>query len=254
MVELLQNEPRDDGRDMIIPFSVTVRGGELTVECEEQLLETGRGFEMRFSRDPFSEEAREYVARGVEVAIAGSCFSLDRSGLALDTVILAYRGNEEELRRYICDGTVLLTEQEISSYSNLTVFEPDETVYPEEIGACREISDPAGVNGCLCKSEPDDLPPVAAVIIDGCIVSLAAVNGAPSNGEAEISVDTAENFRRRGYGRSCVAYLTRELLNRGLGVKYVSFGENKPSLALAAELGFVEESRCFDAVCYRDGT
>ena len=132
-----------------------------------------------------------------------------------------------------------LPESRIGGCENLTVFEAD------EIPA---ISNADTNSGMLDSAEL----PVAAIVRDGKIISLAATNGAPSDGKAEISVDTAEDYRRQGYGRSCVAALTRELLRRGLGVRYVSFGSNDPSLALAHSIGFTEESRCFDAVCYRD--
>lgn len=246
MIELTEQEPRDDGRDMIIPFSVTLRGGSLTVECERVLVETAQEYERRFEDVPFSVEARRFVADAVETETRGSGFSLDRSDLALDTVMLVYEGKPEALDRYILKSTKLLPESRIGDCENLTVFESDEL--PRDAA-----SEPSGdaADGCGCTNDGTELP-IAAVIRDGKLVSLAATNGAPAEGTAEISVDTAEGYRRHGYGRSCVAALTRELLRRGLGVRYVSFGSNDPSLALALGLGFTEESRCFDAVCYRD--
>lgn len=101
MIELIKQEPRDDGRDMIIPFSVTLKDGCLTVECEEGLVETAQEYERRFSEQPFSEEARRFVADAVEAETAGTHFSLDRSDLALDTVMLCYNGKPEALDRYI---------------------------------------------------------------------------------------------------------------------------------------------------------
>ncbi len=246
MIELTEQEPRDDGRDMIIPFSVTLRGGSLTVECERGLVETAQEYERRFEDVPFSVEARRFVADAVETETRGSGFSLDRSDLALDTVMLVYEGKPEALDRYILKSTKLLPESRIGDCENLTVFESDEL--PRD--AASEFSGDAA-DGCGCTNDGTELP-IAAVIRDGKLVSLAATNGAPAEGTAEISVDTAEGYRRHGYGRSCVAALTRELLRRGLGVRYVSFGSNDPSLALALGLGFTEESRCFDAVCYRD--
>ena len=246
MIELTEQEPRDDGRDMIIPFSVTLRGGSLTVECERGLVETAQEYERRFEDVPFSVEARRFVADAVETETRGSGFSLDRSDLALDTVMLVYEGKPEALDRYILKSTKLLPESRIGDCENLTVFDTDEL--PRD--AASEFSGDAA-DGCGCTNDGTELP-IAAVIRDGKLVSLAATNGAPAEGTAEISVDTAEGYRRHGYGRSCVAALTRELLRRGLGVRYVSFGSNDPSLALALGLGFTEESRCFDAVCYRD--
>lgn len=246
MIELTEQEPRDDGRDMIIPFSVTLRGGSLTVECERGLVETAQEYERRFADDPFSDEARRFVAEAVEAETRGSGFSLDRSDLALDTVMLVYEGKPEALDRFILKSTKLLPESRIGDCENLTVFESDELPHD----AASELSGDAA-DGCGCTNDGTELP-IAAVIRDGKLVSLAATNGAPAEDTAEISVDTAEGYRRHGYGRSCVAALTRELLRRGLGVRYVSFGSNDPSLALALGLGFTEESRCFDAVCYRD--
>ena len=247
MIKLTEQEPRDDGRDMIIPFSVTLRGGSLTVECERGLVETAQEYERRFEDVPFSVEARRFVAEAVEAETRGSGFSLDRSDLALDTVMLVYEGKPEALDRFMLKSTKLLPESRIADCENLTVFESDELPATAADG----ISEETAGNGDSRMNDGTELP-IAAVIRDGKLVSLAATNGAPAEGTAEISVDTAEGYRRHGYGRSCVAALTRELLRRGLGVRYVSFGSNDPSLALALGLGFTEESRCFDAVCYRD--
>lgn len=61
-----------------------------------------------------------------------------------------------------------------------------------------------------------------------------------SPGFAEISVYTNPNYRQRGWGRSVVSALARDLLQHGKTPLYEVALQNKPSLQLAEALGFVD--------------
>ena len=55
---------------------------------------------------------------------------------------------------------------------------------------------------------------------------------------AHIGVVTGPDHRGRGYGRDVVARIANEAIGRGLVAQYQTLGENVPSMAVAAALGF----------------
>ena len=55
--------------------------------------------------------------------------------------------------------------------------------------------------------------------------------------EIEIGVDTAEAYRRRGYGAACVRALTNELCRMGHTVTYECASGNAASVGLAESVG-----------------
>lgn len=57
---------------------------------------------------------------------------------------------------------------------------------------------------------------------------------------AEIGVETRPDARRQGWGRSVTAVLCQQLLAQGRTPLYAVAADNQASLALAAELGFVD--------------
>lgn len=61
-----------------------------------------------------------------------------------------------------------------------------------------------------------------------------------SPGFAEISVYTNPSYRQRGWGRSVVSALARDLLQHGKTPLYEVALQNEPSLHLAEALGFVD--------------
>jgi hypothetical protein len=57
---------------------------------------------------------------------------------------------------------------------------------------------------------------------------------------AEIYVHTSNNFRRRGMGRSVVAYIVQSILDSGRTPLYVVSAGNDPSYQLARSVGFID--------------
>lgn len=88
-----------------------------------------------------------------------------------------------------------------------------------------------------------------ALIVDGTtVLAVAGINDLGREGYAEIYVECAEEYRRRGYAAACVGELAGHLLSEGLGVRYVSAIWNGPSIAFARALGFREIDR-FTVFC-----
>lgn len=229
MTVITEDEPLDAGFDMIIPLSVSVSGEEVCVTAENRFRSLAAEFENRFSDSPFSKEARNYIFDSLSDALRGSGYSPDR--YAHDSLTVTYMLDSlSEIKNdtAACD-VIHIPETEFPQYENLTDFETDELF---------------GCNG--------ERFPLFAVLVGNAVAAVAAVNGSVSGGCAEISVDTAECFRRRGFGRSCTAVAAAYLLKCGINVKYVCFGDNEASCALARSVGFHRQSICFDAVCFAD--
>ena len=96
---------------------------------------------------------------------------------------------------------------------------------------------------------------IYASVVDNKIVAVANT-GEPINAhtpyEVEIGVDTAQEYRRRGYGRSCVIALVRELADMGHGAIYECASQNTASVRLAEGLGGKIVSRKFYIVGFKD--
>lgn len=96
---------------------------------------------------------------------------------------------------------------------------------------------------------------IYAAIVDNNIAAVANT-GEPiaeeTPREVEIGVDTAEKYRRRGYGKACVTALVRELHERGYTAVYECASENTASVGLAESLGGKAAYRKFYIVGFRD--
>lgn len=229
MPVITEDEPLDTGFDMIIPFSVSAGGGNICVTAGKHFRAVAEEFERRFSDSPFSLEARDFVFDSLLSILQGSGYSPDRDAFDILTVTYILEDLPEIKRDAELCNVIQLSEAEFSEYENLTDFEPDELFFGNE-----------------------DQLPLFAVLDGNTVVAVSAVNGNVSDGCAEISADTAEEYRRHGFGRTCVTAISAYLLERGISVKYVCFSDNEASCALARSVGFHEVNICFDAVCFAD--
>ncbi len=73
----------------------------------------------------------------------------------------------------------------------------------------------------------------------GDIITSAGVNWR-SPSFAEVYVHTRNNFRRRGMGKSVLAYIVKSILDSGRTPLYVVSVDNDPSYQLARSVGFVD--------------
>lgn len=96
---------------------------------------------------------------------------------------------------------------------------------------------------------------IYAAVVDGKIVAVSNT-GEPIADDTphgvEIGVDTAEKYRRMGYGRACVAALVRELNQCGHAAIYECASGNSASIALAKSMGGVEISKKIYIVGFQD--
>lgn len=90
------------------------------------------------------------------------------------------------------------------------------------------------------STTPDGLPRflVRSRQTDGDVAASASLNW-QSPHFAEISVNTASQYRQRGWGRSVVSALVQHLLASGRTPLYVASEQNQASIKLAQGVGFV---------------
>ncbi len=79
--------------------------------------------------------------------------------------------------------------------------------------------------------------PIAATIVDGAPVSFCYA-ASVTESLWDVSIDTLEAHRRRGYATQCVAYMINYMLRRGKRPVWGALETNAPSLELALKLGF----------------
>jgi len=107
-------------------------------------------------------------------------------------------------------------------------------------------------SGCDIEIADDGEDVIFAVVENGRILAYAGMNDVLYNdGSVEISVETAPDERRKGYGISCVYELLKYLLDKGICVRYKCALSNCASSALAEKCGFELEGIRFSYVCER---
>lgn len=105
-------------------------------------------------------------------------------------------------------------------------------------------------SGCDIEIADDGEDVLFAVVENGIILAYAGMNDIVyDDNSVEISVETAPDCRRRGYGYACVAALTTYLIEKGITVRYKCSKENYKSSALCEKCNFKLEGRRFSFVC-----
>ena len=109
----------------------------------------------------------------------------------------------------------------------------------------------------LTEGRPDDDggDPLAFVTVsDGKVLSYAYENPDLSgDGTSDIAVETAEEYRGRGYGTSNVAALAYYLLDPGRTVTYTAEYGNLPSRKIAEKVGFTHSADEVRVIWYKKG-
>lgn len=80
--------------------------------------------------------------------------------------------------------------------------------------------------------------PIATALDDGRPVSFCYA-AAQTEGLWDISIDTLEEYRSRGHAGRCVTYMVEHMKEKGKQPVWGAEEWNRPSLGLAAKLGFV---------------
>lgn len=120
------------------------------------------------------------------------------------------------------------------------------SITKQDITAVRIKDDhiPAADGLCLpAHCFPDGI--VYGVVIDNTVVSVAYAHrtGEYQDSVADIGVETAIQYRKRGYARECVIAVANHVIQKGGQAVYKCAPENFASIATAKSAGFIEYGR-----------
>ncbi len=205
------------GYDMIIPCSLVQSGEQLTVELYPALEDSFRCWYREIQGDPMSAVHLEELHKRFQNQITewGYC----PSGYCPEHHLLCYRADAPV---FIPDNTPdALPRAQWNGCSDLTGFEPEE--------------------GAVCYG----------IESDGCIVAVAGENLTLREGQlAEIAVETAPAYRRRGYASHLIRVVTNDLCKQGFTVIYktdlTNLASQKAAKKAGLELSGTEYHFCFD--------
>ena len=213
--------------DILIPVELckTPETG-LVVTVIPRLKELGRRFLKTFSDHPFANEALEWLRSEIASVSADWGYPVDRHSVRHCRIFRFPKG--EKAREALPGGRVLT---EADEEINETTFDISESV----------------ADGRLCFGQDDG----------GRIVSVAVTHASPDErepcGTLEIGVETIPSARRRGYAVSCLAGLTKMILDSGLIPEYRCTCSNAASAKVARAAGYRQIGEACSFVLRRAG-
>jgi len=197
--------------DMIFPVTVYSRQGKYSADAYTESIGTVREAEKRFD-DILSEESIKFIEKSVASLYAkyGFEFYFDDGGLFS---ILECTENS-----IIVQDTTDIAD--LSCDYDGSLIETIDTKEAAEFGQRGKV-----------------------IVDNGKIVCVCVENYIPDCEYIEIAVETAKDYRNRGYAKRCVYALTRELLSEYDSVRYMCHTENELSINTAKSVGFTETSK-----------
>ena len=191
MIRLEEREFENEiinGSHIAVPFEVTKRAdGTLDLLVYSFAEKIAEEFEEKFADNPFSEQAKTFLMEKLAPVMEEFEFDTDS---AIDRVHWDYRCSSPDLSRILEDCELISTlDGEEWEDLPLDEFELD----PE-----------------------NPLDRMAVIRRDGKIVCFAGLNDiSEEDGCLEVTVECAEDYRKCGYGASCIAKITKYLLDLG---------------------------------------
>lgn len=228
MVKLEEKEFEDlilqSRHHVAVPFELSVMNdGSLDILTYSICKDIAEEFEKLFEADPLSREAMNFLNEKLS-PIMESLGYLTYD--ATSRLHYEFRADTAINKTKITPECVIIDTLEGEAWDNIALHE--------------------------FSLDPDNPMDRMAVIRDGDkIVCYAALNDDIDNdGFSEITVECEENYRRKGYGVSCVACLTDYLISMGKKVKYICSVENTPSIRTAESAGLKLYRRTMPYVCW----
>ncbi len=213
------------GLCLCVPVSVRLDAGsdEAVITAYENVWDICTEYERAYGKDPFSPAAIDFLEKNVAPVIKKCGYGCDPRD-----------------HRTVAEYTVSEVTDEISTAAEDARLVKDAS----------EITDLP----CLClhkpETDPDDEYGVCAVVIkDGAVCAVAGVNDFFTDDTVEINVETAKDYRRKGFGSAAVAALAEYLVGLGCTVGYKCGTDNKGSVGIAEKLGMTYTGTVFDMVC-----
>lgn len=209
-----------------IPFEIYEgAAGEVSLTAYGACKDVAEGFWASYGDSPFQKEGLEWVSQRIAAFMAKYGYQYDpqASRKILEFSTCGYGVQIPDRNEAI----VMKTRDEWMQYENETDAEPD------------------FANG--------EKGVAFAVIRNKRIVSCACTNDAfYADDAAEIHVETALQYRGRGFGYMCTAALTEFLCAQGYRVWYKCYEENYASASLARKCGIRLHGKRVSFVCFAD--
>ena len=202
----VENYPEDP--DLLIPFSVTYReGGDYDISCYRDVLDIVTGYAEIASDLPFSSEAAAFLKERLDG-------------------IFCPKGYELQIE----DDCVYLLDKAVEPNGSITAVNARDAVGFEN----------------LCEIDLDEaaeLGQEAFVYAEDQKIVSVAVENYTHKGETEIAVDTAPEYRRRGFAAAASVALCNDIIASGGKVTWHCSADNKASCLLAEAIGFRVDGR-----------
>ena len=217
-------EELPEGYAGIVPILVDLSGDELTLEVYEGLEGAAEEYLEKFENCLFSNKALDFLCRKTDEYLQGKLYRRDEYGRTRFYNKFMLTDGDMVKKEVILPTSVKMAE-EYDSLENLT------SLFAEDTGK---------------------IPPMSYVTVDeGKIVSVATVNDTESDSVLEITVNTAPEYRGRGYGASNTAALALYLIEKGYAVAYCVSAYNKASIKIAKKCGFEKTGRFYAVSAYK---
>ena len=208
---------------MVVPFLVSEYGEDLEIEVYSGVKRIAKRFVKKNRKDIFSDEV----------------LSLLNEELEKYSNAHGYEGEERERLRWYYSYSMKNAEKLDTS----AIFASSIKIGDERFENLTTLD--------VIENLEKDIPMFAS-IVDGNIVSMACVNEHTKDQRMlEITVETAPEYRKKGYARSNTAALAKYLLESGYSVAYCCSRYNEGSRRIAESLGFDLVGRFYAYNAYR---
>lgn len=211
------------GYPMIVPFLVTEYGDDLEIEVYSGVKRFCKKLVKKYGKDIFSDEVLSELNEELEKYAN----------------FHGYEGETHERLRWYHSFSMRSTD-------NLDVS----AILPSSVRIEEDIYE--NLTTLEVKDNLEKNIPMFATLEDGKIASMACVN---EYGEGqkmlEITVETAPEYRKRGFARSNTAALAKYLIEKGYSVAYCCSRYNIGSERIARSLGFDYVGRFYAYNAYK---
>lgn len=220
-----EKEIISSGHHIAMPIEIVrdEESGVLTITAYSFCMKIAEEFEEKFSRDPFSPEARTFLYEKLNPIMNDLDYD---TSFAAERVHFEYRSLNVNRDRILPQCEIISTlEGEKWDELPLDEFELD----PD-----------------------DDRDRMAVIKIDGKIVCYAGINDiSDDDGMIELTVECEEEYTHRGFGSSCVACIADYFDHLGLNAKYICSDGNTASRRTAEAAGLTLAAKILPFVCYK---
>lgn len=211
----------------IVPFLMEEYRGEVSLEVYAGAENMAREFLSRYGGRLFSKDALSFIARSLDGYLLAHGYGRDTVGETLYYYQYEMTDKAALDLSLIKDGTHRLTASLLKRLlENRTTFS-----FPELL---------------------DKKLTAFVAVEDGVAVAIATVNERLHKGRVlEVTVETAPQYRQRGYALSTVTALSAYLLDRGATVAYCCRNTHVKSNRVAKRVGFTRVGRFYAVSAYR---